>query len=227
MPANVRTVVVMRLWISALLRNLGAPSVHFEFRKLTSEVTRKLSNKRLQDDMNRVAPCLTTGEAGLFAGRSAVEPCCCRKDEGLTLIETLIAILILSSGLLAAAQLIYVAMASASLARMKISATVVADDRLEFLADLYRQNPAAAELAQGIHGPQLAEVMNPTDGAVLNRYNVSWLVGALSDPRPGKILPAARVEVTVAPANAKGGPNTWKFFNGTVTVTAIFSAVTR
>ncbi len=182
---------------------------------------------QLRDDMNRVAPCLTAGEAGLFAGRSAIELCHCRKDEGLTLIETLIAILILTFGLLAAAQLIYVATVSASLARMKISATVVAEDRLEFLADLYRQDPAAAELAQGIHGPQKVEIMNPTDGAVLNRYNVSWSVSALSDPRPSKTLPATRVEVTVVPANAGGAPNTWKLFNGTVTVTAIFSAVTR
>ena len=177
--------------------------------------------------MNRVGLCLPAGEAVLPEVQSACEPPSCGRDKGLTLIETLIATTILGFGLLATAQLVYAAMASASLARTKVSATVAAEDKLEFLGDVYRQNPAAADLAPGDHGPQPVKVVNPVDGTTLNRFSISWFVRPVPDPRPGKILPAMLVEVTIVPADAEGNPNRKMSLNKVVNVTAIFSAVTR
>src|SRR5512139_1532289 len=77
---------------------------------------------------------------------------------GFTLIEMLIALVILTFGLLSAGQLMYVAMGSASLARSKGTAATVASDRLEFLADVYRRNRLDASLADGNHGPEVVQV---------------------------------------------------------------------
>lgn len=64
-----------------------------------------------------------------------------RAVNGFSLVELLIATLILTSGLLAAAQVIYSAVCSVSLARAKGSIAIVAQDKLEFLADLYARIP--------------------------------------------------------------------------------------
>ncbi len=147
--------------------------------------------------------------------------------DGLTLVETLIAILILSFGLLATGQMMYVAMGSASLSRSKSSAAVVAQNRIDSLADLYRQNPSAADLTVGNHGPQQVQVTNPVDGTVLNRFNVSWTVSNVSDPRAGMVLQARQVAVTVTPVNTAGNTNNRISLNKVVSVTAIFSAIYR
>ncbi len=147
--------------------------------------------------------------------------------EGLSLIETLIAVLILSIGLLAAGQLICVTLASSSLSRSKFVAAIQAQDRLEYLADLYRRDPSAPDLSDGNHGPRQVQVPNPTDGATLNRFSISWTVGALGDPRPGKKLPARQVTVTVAPIDEAGNTNAKTYFNKVVSVTAILSAAAQ
>src|SRR2546422_1658222 len=92
---------------------------------------------------------------------------------GFTLIETMIALLILTFGILAAGQLMYVAMGSNSLSRSKGSAMTVAQDRLESLADLYRRDPADANLTTGDHGPEQVSVTNPNDASIVNRFNVA------------------------------------------------------
>ncbi len=148
-------------------------------------------------------------------------------EDGMTAIETLIAILILTFGLLAAAQMIYVAMGSASLVRSKACAAVAAQDKLDYLADLYRRNSAAPDLAAGDHGPQLAQTMNPADGAILNRFTIRWSVSGVPDPRSGKDLRAKRVALTVTPVDAAGNSNLRVFMNKVVSVTAIFSAADR
>ncbi len=147
-----------------------------------------------------------------------------KSETGLTLLETLIAILILSFGLLAAGQLIYTSMASTSLARSKVAASVAAQDRLDSLADLYRRNPAASDLAAGTHGPQQVQVTNPVTGRSLNRFNVSWTVCAVPDPRPGKTLPARLVSVTVTPVGVDGTTQKTASLNKVVSVSSIFSA---
>jgi len=147
-------------------------------------------------------------------------------SEGLTILETLIAILILSFGLLAMGQLMYAAMGSASLARSKTSASIAAQNKLEFLADLYRHSPSASDLKSGSHGPQQVQVANPVDGTILNRYGISWTVGNVADPRAGKVLPAKKVTLTITPIDAVGSNNSKTFMNKVLSVTAIFSDAT-
>ncbi len=147
--------------------------------------------------------------------------------EGFTLVETLMAILILAAGLLAAGQLIYITMGSASLSRSKSVAALEAQNQLELLADLYRQNPAAADLADGSHGPRQVQILNPNDGTVLNRFNVSWTVSAVSDPRPGKIIPARQITVAVTPIDGLANVNNKTPLNKVVSVAAVFSAAAQ
>lgn len=135
--------------------------------------------------------------------------------------------LILTFGLLAAGQLMYVAMSSASLTRSKGNATVVAQHRLEYLADLFRQNPAAADLTTGDHGPQQVQLINPLDGTTLNRYDVSWSVSIVPDPRPGKVLSAKLVTVTVTPISSAGSVNKKAALNKVVSIAEILSARTE
>ncbi len=141
---------------------------------------------------------------------------------GFTLVEMLISLIVLTFGLLAAGQMIFVAMSAQSLARSKGTASMVAQDRLESLADLYRQNPAAAELTVGAHGPIQVQVTNPTNARILNRYDVAWNVAVVPDAR-GKVLSARAVHVTVTPINAAGAVNKKASLNKVINVTAIFS----
>lgn len=145
-------------------------------------------------------------------------------EKGFTLPETLIAMLVLTFGLLATGQLIYVAMSSTSLARSKGSAALVAQAKLEVLADLYRQNPGAPDLTDGSHGPEQVEITNPSSRSALNRYNVAWKVAILPDPRPTKILKARQVTVTVTPIGSGATVNRKTPLNKAVNFTTIFSA---
>jgi type II secretory pathway pseudopilin PulG len=147
-----------------------------------------------------------------------------RSAEGFTLIETMIAMLVVTFGLLAAGQMIYVSVASASLARSKGSAAVVAQSKLEELSALYSSNPAAADLTDGAHGPQQVQIINPANNnSVLNRFSVSWTVNTVPDPRPGWVLTAIQLSVTVTPVDAANNNNRSAFLNKIVTVTAVFS----
>jgi Tfp pilus assembly protein PilV len=136
----------------------------------------------------------------------------------------MIALVILTFGILAAGQLMYLAMGSNSLSRSKGSAMTVAQDRLESLADLYRRNPADADLTTGAHGPEQVSVTNPNDASIVNRFNVTWNVSAVADPRAGKVLQARQVQVTVTPIQSTGTTANLKSgLNKVVNVTAIFS----
>ena len=146
------------------------------------------------------------------------------REGGFTLIEMLIALLILTFGLLAAGQLMYVAAASASLARSKSAAAMVAQNKLEYLADLFRQNASAADLTTGTHGPEQVQINNPLGGNALNRFNIAWTVSIVSDPRAGKVLAAKQVTVTVTPLGAGTSVNSKRMLNKIISVTAIFSA---
>ncbi len=143
--------------------------------------------------------------------------------QGFTLVEVLIAIVILTFGLLAAGQLLCVAMGSASLARSKGSAAVAAQNKLETLADLYRQDPNGVDLSIGSHGPQQVQVLNPANSRILNRYEIAWQVATVPDPRAGKILKAKQVTVTVTPINSAGAQNLRAGLNKVVSVSSIFS----
>jgi prepilin-type N-terminal cleavage/methylation domain-containing protein len=147
-------------------------------------------------------------------------------DHGFSLTEMLIALAVLALGLLAAGQLICIAMSSRSLSRCKQTAAVVAQNKLEYLSDSYRRDPSALELALGSHGPEQTRVLNPVNGSILNRYNVTWTTSEVADPRPGKILQARQVTVTVIPIQSEAIANIRAPLNKVLNVTTIFSAMT-
>ena len=145
-----------------------------------------------------------------------------RADMGFTLVEMMIALIILVFGLLTAGQMIYASLRSESLARSKGGAALVAQTKLEFLSDLYSQNPAAPELTLGSHSEQVQQ-LTPAVGNVLNRFDVTWTVAPVPDPRPTFTLKAVRVTVTVTPITAANARNYKAGLNKIVTVTSIFS----
>jgi hypothetical protein len=142
---------------------------------------------------------------------------------GFSLVELMIATFILTVGLLEAAQIIYAAMCSASLARSKGAIAVVANDKLEFLADLYAANPGAPDLAVGVHGPDLVSIVNPASGTILNRFQVIWQVSGVADPRPGKSPTARQIVVTVQPIDAANQTNDKAYLNKSAIVAGVFS----
>ncbi len=146
------------------------------------------------------------------------------ETNGFTLIEALIALLILTFGLLSAGQLIFVALGSASLARSKESASLVAQNQLEMLADLYRRNPDAPELTEGSH---LGDPVQIAGGrTVLHRFSVAWQVSAIPDPR-GTLRNARLVRVTVTPIRADGAVNSKASLNKVVDVASVICAETQ
>ncbi len=144
-------------------------------------------------------------------------------DQGFSLVESLIALFILSLGLLAVAQMLLVSLSSPTLARSKSSAALVAQDKLEFLAAAYRQDPAHADLTLGNHGPDFVNVNNPNDARLLNRYAVNWNISQVPDPRAWKTLHAIIASVTVTPVDAGGNRNDQQLMNKVVSVTTTLS----
>ena len=139
-------------------------------------------------------------------------------------METLIAMFIMTFGLLAAGQIMYVATSSSSLARAKGNAALVAQNKLETLGDLFRQNPLAADLANGNHGPEQLRILNPSTSSTVDHFNVTWNVNTVADPRAGKILKAKQVRVTVTPTDSGATSNSQVGMNKVVSVTSIFSS---
>lgn len=144
-------------------------------------------------------------------------------ENGFSLIEIMIALIPATFGLLAAGQLLYVALSTASLARSKETASFVAMDTLESLSDLYFRDRSHENLAPGNHGPQVIEVTNPNTGSVLNRFRITWTVENIHDPRPGKTPDARRVLVTVIPMGSGNKINNRPPFNKALRISTIFS----
>jgi Tfp pilus assembly protein PilV len=151
---------------------------------------------------------------------SSINP---KDNLGFSFIELMMALIVLTFGLLAAGQLIYVAASSGSLANAKGSATIAAQNQLEYLSDLYRRDSSADDLALGNHGPLQTQIKNPVNGAILNRYAISWNVSLVSDPRPGKNIDARLVRVTIMPIQAEGGMNSRPPFNKILSINTILS----
>ena len=148
---------------------------------------------------------------------------CLNKSQGFSLLEVMIALMLLTSGLLAAGQLIYAATASGSLARSKFAAAVAAQDKLELLSALYAQNPFADELTIGDHGPQQVIITNPVDGNALNIFNIYWNISEISDPRPGSKINARAARVMAIPIHSGGAENKQARLNKIVSISSIFS----
>jgi prepilin-type N-terminal cleavage/methylation domain-containing protein len=147
-------------------------------------------------------------------------------DPGFTLIEVLIALLILSLGLLATGQVIFIALSSTSLARSQGNAALVAQDKLESLGDLCRRNPEATELSVGQHDGDPIQ-FEGGGGLILNRFAVSWTVNDMEDPRRGTRLRAKTIRVRVSPVDTHGGRNDRILLNKTVEVSSIFYTGTQ
>jgi hypothetical protein len=142
---------------------------------------------------------------------------------GFGLIEVLMALLIMTFGLLAVGQLIYLTAGAGSLARSKGTATIAAQNKLEYLSDLYRRDPGSVELSEGTHGPEQTESLNPITGVALNRFGVSWNISNVPDPRPGKTLQAKLVSITVTPVRSGGAVNTKPSLNKILYMNSVIS----
>ena len=145
------------------------------------------------------------------------------RERGFSLVEVMIALIVATFGLLAAGQLLFIAMSSASLARSKGTAALAAGNILESLSDQYARDPSHEQLVTGSHGPQEIKVSNPNDGSVLNCYSITWTTGNVQDPRPGKIPDARHVLVTVTPIRPGGEVNYRPPWNKILHVSTIFS----
>lgn len=144
-------------------------------------------------------------------------------SEGFSLVESLIAILILALGLMFVGPMIFDAISSTTLARSKDTGALAAANQLETLARLYRANEHDANLTVGNHGPVQVEIVNPTDNSKLNRYGVSWTVSPVPDPRVGKVLRAVQVTATATPIGSGTAANIKVRQNKIINVTTIFS----
>ena len=142
---------------------------------------------------------------------------------GFGLIEILIALLILTFGLLAVGELIYLTAGAGSLARSKGTVAIAAQNKLEYLSDLYQRDPDSAELSVGAHGPEQAESLNPITGIPLNRFEITWNISNVPDPRPGKTLQAKLVSITVTPIRSIGEVNTKPYLNKALNVSSVIS----
>ena len=145
-----------------------------------------------------------------------------KNDNGFSLIELMAAVFVLAVGLLAAAQLLTMTMGLDTLARYKSTAAIAAQNELDRLADLYRRNPAAAELAIGSHqAEKLTEIRNPLTQNALNRYKITWSVRAIPDPRPGIDPPGRIISIRAAPMLTEDVENTDPFLSRTITLSAV------
>jgi len=145
------------------------------------------------------------------------------RDQGFSLIEVLIATALTTVSLLAALQLLYMAMSASSLARSKGTAALSAMNKLECLSDSYARDPFNGQVLPGNHGPEEIKIVSTDKNGVLNRFQVVWTGDDVDDPRPGKILIARRIRVTVTPVLAGGAVHYQPGFNKILSVTTVFS----
>ena len=143
---------------------------------------------------------------------------------GFSLVELLIAVFILAFGLLAAAQVLTMALGLDVLARSKSTTALAAKNELERLADLYRRNPGSEELTIGTHqAEELTEIRNPVTQNVLYRYKITWFVSAIPDPRP-EIDPNGRIiSVRAAPMPAESEEIPVSYKNKAITLNAVIA----
>ena len=148
-----------------------------------------------------------------------------KKADGFSLVELLVAVFILTIGLMSAAQFLVMTAGLDMLARSKSAAALAAQNELERLADLYRRNPAAEELTIGTHQAQeLTEIRNPATQNVLSRYKITWLVGGIPDPRPGMEPQGRVISVRATPMTTESVESPRSFKNKEITLNAVIAA---
>jgi type II secretory pathway pseudopilin PulG len=142
---------------------------------------------------------------------------------GFSLVEALMAILILTFGFMFVGEVMVGSIGSSTLSRSKGTAGVAATNKLEALALKYRANPNDSELTVGSHGPEQVEIVNPQENNKINRFNVGWTVSSISDPSSGAALNAVQVTITVTPIGAGTAVNNKVGLNKVLSVSTIFS----
>jgi Tfp pilus assembly protein PilV len=159
-------------------------------------------------------------QAGKLPVRTVLTP---ERTEGFTITETLIALVVLTFGLLAAGPLMFSSIASTMLARSKTAAVVAAQAKLEDLESRYGQVPELEELKPGEHGPIQTKVVDPKNNTEINRFELTWEVATIPDPRDGKILAGRLITVRATPITSDGRRNFKAHQNKSTSVTGIIS----
>jgi Tfp pilus assembly protein PilV len=154
-------------------------------------------------------------ERGLGAARVS--------SAGFSLVEALMAIVIMAFGLMFICQMMFVSLGGAALSRSKGTASLAAANQLEFLGDKYQQDPTDPDLSVGSHTPVQVEIASPNDSTKLNRFSVAWTVSIVTDPRAGTVLNSRLVTVTVTPIATGTTVNRRAGLNKAVSMTTIFS----
>lgn len=103
------------------------------------------------------------------------------EESGFTLVESMIALTILSISLLALIQLMQVAVRQNALARFETMVAVVAQDKLETLRAAYNNeletDTGSSALTAGSHGPETMTMAAPTNSSMGDsEFQVSWTV---------------------------------------------------
>lgn len=144
------------------------------------------------------------------------QPQSCRtRQSGFTLLEAMIALSILSVGLLGLAQLFVVAINQNAYSRNNTMGTSVALDRLEDLRNRFNNEiatgVASSDLTVGAHPAVRVDVANPTDtmGGTVGFW-ASWTVTSPAANRK-------EVTISIVPVNV----NTRR--NRTITMTSYFA----
>jgi Tfp pilus assembly protein PilV len=144
---------------------------------------------------------------------------------GFSLVEALMAILVLAVGFMFVAPMIYHSIKPTTLARSKDTAILAAANQLETLGLKYKANINDPDLTPGDHGPVQVVINNPNDsGSITNQYNVGWSVSSVPDSR-GKTLRAVQITATATPIRGTGSgtTNIRVDLNKVVSMTTIFS----
>jgi prepilin-type N-terminal cleavage/methylation domain-containing protein len=143
-------------------------------------------------------------------------------EGGFSLIESLMAVLILTIGFMFVGPMMVNSIGSTTLARSKSTAGLAAAQILDSLALKYKANAANADLTVGTHGPTQVAVTNPIDSNIVNRYSVGWTVSTVVTS--GKTLKAVQVTATATPIGSTGTSTNNKVGqNKIISITTIFS----
>jgi competence protein ComGC len=144
-------------------------------------------------------------------------------ERGFTLLENLLALAVLTFGLLASAPMIAAALKSATLAQSKACAILAAQSKVDYLTERYQHDPSDPELQWGRHGPETLDVLDPVGGTVWNRLEIIWTVDDVPDPRPGFHLAARLLTIEVRPVGRTGSPNLKTWLNRELSLSAVLS----
>jgi prepilin-type N-terminal cleavage/methylation domain-containing protein len=146
-----------------------------------------------------------------------------KNSQGFSLIECMIALIILTFGLLATGQVLFTAARLGHLARAKSTAVTAAQNTVEFLSDLYRRNPAAEELKPGSHGPVSTQLINPVNNNVMNCYSISWISGAIPNSRPAASPQGIILSIRVTPIASSQNRSSTSLPTKSLTVTTLIN----